>query len=88
MKTAIREILQSNIYASTLDYGGAITVHGVDETADQIHQLLCDSMATAMYRCMEHLQGREGLTRARLAEYGFSKEEIELSISKLEKNEK
>lgn len=87
MKTAIQEILQNNIYASPLDYGGAISVHGVDETADEIHQLLCDSMATAMYRCTQHLSDRKILCKERLAEYGFSKEEIELSISRLEKND-
>lgn len=87
MKTAIQEILQNNIYASPLDYGGAIIVHGMDETADQFRQLLCDSMATAMYRCTMHLLDRKKLCRERLAEYGFSKEEIELSISKLENND-
>ena len=54
-------------------------------TADVIHQLLCDCMATAMYRCMEHIpQDKQGLARVRLAEYGFSKAEIEQSITKLE----
>lgn len=53
--------------------------------AEIINQLLCDCMATAMYRCMEHIPlDREGLAKVRLAEYGFSKEEIEKSISKLE----
>lgn len=70
-----------------MDYGGAITVHGMDETADQFHQFLCDSMATAMYRCMEHLPVKKQLAKSRLSEYGFSKDEIELSISKLEKND-
>lgn len=81
MKTAILEILQSSIYASPLEYKGP------EKTADLIHQLLCDSMATAMYRCMEHMPVKKQLVKSRLAEYGFSKEEIELAISKLENND-
>lgn len=56
-----------------------------EDLSDILHQLVCDCMATAMYRCMEHIPlDREGLAKVRLAEYGFSKEEIEKSISKLE----
>jgi hypothetical protein len=56
-----------------------------DVAANSLHQLLCDCMAAAMYRCMEHIpQDKQGLARVRLAEYGFSKAEIEQSISKLE----
>lgn len=84
MKTAIREILEQEISDEFFsDFAHPDNLRW--NVANKIHQLLCSSMATAMYRCMEHLSGREGLTRVRLAEYGFSKEEIELSISKLEK---
>lgn len=83
MKTAIQEILQNNIQVSP----SGLAINGIGKTADVIHQLLCDSMATAMYRCMEHLTAKQQLAKVRLAEYGFSKEEIELSISKLENND-
>ena len=71
MRTVILELLDGEM--STI------------KRSDVIHQLLCDCMATAMYRCMEHIpQDKQGLAKVRLAEYGFSKAEIEQSITKLE----
>lgn len=82
MKTVIREILAqckpNNEYHLIREINEQVSV-------ELIHQLLCDCMATAMYRCMEHMPlDKQGLARVRLAEYGFSKGEIEQSITKLE----
>lgn len=83
MRTAILEILVSRLpddYFSPYAFPDNIRWN----TADEINQLVCDCMATAMYRCTEGVLNRQGLARVRMAEYGFSKEEIEKSISKLE----
>lgn len=86
MKTAILEILTEEIsdeFFSEFAHPDNIRKN----IARQIHQLLCDSMATAMYRCTMHLSARRRLCRKRMAEYGFSKEEIELAINKLDEND-
>lgn len=87
MRTAILEILNNTILACPTDVAWQTELRGTEAAAGQIHQLICDSMATAMYRCLDHMpREKQGLAKTRLAEYGFSKEEIEKSISKL-KNE-
>lgn len=84
MRTAILEMLNEHFpdeYFSQCLHPDNIRWNA---SAD-IKQLLCDSMATAMYRCLDHMPlEKQGLAKTRLAEYGFSKEEIEKSICKLE----
>lgn len=84
MRTVLREILADKIpdkYFVPSAYPENIRWH----TADALDQLLCDCMATAMYRCLDYLpREKQGLARTRLAEYGFNCEEIEKSLSKLE----
>jgi hypothetical protein len=86
MRTVLRELLVNQFPDKC--FSESIHIHPCVirwNTTDLLHQLLCDCMATAMYRCMEHIPlDREGLTKVRMAEYGFSKEEIEKSITKLE----
>jgi hypothetical protein len=82
MKTVILELLDNS--RAEVNYT-PIPLIMEDVAANLINQLICDCMATAMYRCMEHIPlDRGGLAKVRLAEYGFSKAEIETSIRKLE----